>query len=144
MEIVEKSPEMCSDRPGITPNTLDLEVSPTCLRETGRELLGGLGRVGGRRKGVGHISPRVAGPIVLRRRGPSTTSWRTVRLYKFRQLSTENCLCSSFPNTCGLSADPWRTVRALLVGTPPVYPKPTGCTDEPRTVRGPWADHPPL
>ena len=28
------------------------------------------------------------------------------------------------------------------VGTPPVYPKLTGCTDDPRTVRYPLADHP--
>ena len=36
MKIVAECLGMCSDRPGITPNTLDLEVSPTCLRE--REL----------------------------------------------------------------------------------------------------------
>ena len=83
MKIVAECLGMCSDRPGITPNTLDLEVSPTCLRETGRELLGGLGRVGGRRKGLGHISPRVAGPTILRRRGLSATSRQTVRLYNF-------------------------------------------------------------
>ena len=47
MEIVEKSPEKCSDCPGITPNTLDLEVSPTCLREKGRELLAICVRFGG-------------------------------------------------------------------------------------------------
>ena len=39
MENVEKSPGMCSDRPGTTPKILDLEVSPTCLREKERELL---------------------------------------------------------------------------------------------------------
>ena len=39
MKIVAECPGMCSDRPGITLNTLDLEVSPTCLREKERELL---------------------------------------------------------------------------------------------------------
>ena len=83
MEIVEKSPEKCSDRPGIMPNTLDLEVSPTCLREKERELLMVSVRFGGRRKRLGHISPRVAGPTILRRRGLSATSRQTVRLYNF-------------------------------------------------------------
>ena len=47
MKIVAECPGMCSDRPGIMLNTLDLEVSPTCLREKEREFLGGLGRFGG-------------------------------------------------------------------------------------------------
>jgi hypothetical protein len=50
MEIVEKSPGMSSDRPGITPNDLDLEVSPTCLREKERELVIESGRFGGGRR----------------------------------------------------------------------------------------------
>ena len=33
MENHEKSPGMCSDRPETTPKSLDLVVSPTCLRE---------------------------------------------------------------------------------------------------------------
>ena len=64
---------------GITPNNLDLDVSPTCLEEKERELLDVCGRFGGEEKGFGHISPRVAGPTILRRRGPSATSRRTVR-----------------------------------------------------------------
>ena len=38
MYYLEKSPGMFSDRPGITPKSLDLVVSPTCLREKDREL----------------------------------------------------------------------------------------------------------
>ena len=45
---LEKSPGMFSDRPGITPKSLDLVVSPTCLREKERELLDEVcGLVGG-------------------------------------------------------------------------------------------------
>ena len=36
---LEKSPGMFSDRPGTTPKSLDLVVSPMCLREKERELL---------------------------------------------------------------------------------------------------------
>ena len=39
MHNLEKSPGMFSDRPGITPKSLDLVVSPTCLREKERESL---------------------------------------------------------------------------------------------------------
>jgi len=39
MENFEKSPEMCSVRPGTTPKILHLEISPTWLREKRRELL---------------------------------------------------------------------------------------------------------
>ena len=39
MHNLEKSPGMFSDRPGTTPKSLDLVVSPTCLREKERELL---------------------------------------------------------------------------------------------------------
>ena len=39
MHKLEKSPEMFSDRPGTTPKSLDLVVSPTCLREKERETL---------------------------------------------------------------------------------------------------------
>ena len=84
MENHEKGPRMRSDRLRITTNTLDLEVSTTCSREKERELLDVCGRFGGEEKGFGHISPRVAGPTILRRRRPSATSRRTVRLYNFR------------------------------------------------------------
>ena len=47
MHNLEKSPEMFSDRPGITPKSLDLVVSPTCLREKERELLDVCVRFGG-------------------------------------------------------------------------------------------------
>ena len=82
-ERCKKSPRMCSDRPRIMPNTLDLEVSPTCLREKERELLMVSVRFGGRRKRLGHINPQVADPTILRRRGPSAISRRTVRHYNF-------------------------------------------------------------
>ena len=39
MHNLEKSPGMFSDRPGTTPKSLDLVVSPTCLREKERVLL---------------------------------------------------------------------------------------------------------
>ena len=46
--ILENSPEMCSDRLGTTPKSLDLVVSPTCLREKESELLDEVcGLVGG-------------------------------------------------------------------------------------------------
>ena len=38
MHKLEKSPGMFSDRPGTMPKSLDLVVSPTCLREKEREL----------------------------------------------------------------------------------------------------------
>ena len=40
MHNLEKSPGMFSDRPGTTPKSLDLVVSPTCLREKEREPFG--------------------------------------------------------------------------------------------------------
>ena len=39
MHKLEKSPGMFSDHPGTTPKSLDLVVSPTCLRERERESL---------------------------------------------------------------------------------------------------------
>ena len=83
MENLEKGQEMCSDRPGTTTNVLPLAGSSHMLQRERRELLGGYGRFGGRRKRLGNISPRVAGPTTLRRRGQSATSRRTVRLYNF-------------------------------------------------------------
>ena len=47
MENHEKGLGMHSDRPGIMPNILDLDVSPTCLREKERELFGGYVWFGG-------------------------------------------------------------------------------------------------
>ena len=47
MHNLEKSPGMCSDRPGTTPKGLDLVVSPTCLREKERELFDYCVRFGG-------------------------------------------------------------------------------------------------
>jgi len=47
MKIVAECPVMLSDRPETTPKSLDLEVSPTCLREKGRELLAICVRFGG-------------------------------------------------------------------------------------------------
>ena len=40
MHNLEKSPGMCSDRPGTTLKSLDLDVSPMCLRGKERELFG--------------------------------------------------------------------------------------------------------
>src|SRR6185369_2136131 len=40
MHNLEKSPGMFSDCPGTTPKSLDLVVSPTCLREKEREPFG--------------------------------------------------------------------------------------------------------
>ena len=47
MHKLEKSPGMLSDRPGTTPKSLDLVVSPMCLREKGRETFGGYVQFGG-------------------------------------------------------------------------------------------------
>ena len=47
MHKLEKSPGMFSDCPGTTPKSLDLVVSPTCLREKERELLDVCVRFGG-------------------------------------------------------------------------------------------------
>jgi hypothetical protein len=52
-------------------------------KERERELLRVWGWFGGEWKRLGHIIPRVAGPTILRRRGLSATSRRTVRLYNF-------------------------------------------------------------
>ena len=81
----EKGPGIRSDRPGITLNNLNLDVSATCLREKEREreLLRVWGWFGGEWKRPGHISPRVTGPTILHRRGLFATSRRTVRLYNF-------------------------------------------------------------
>jgi len=81
MHNLEKSPGMFSDRPGTTPKSLDLVVSPTCLREKERELLdevcGLVGRGGERDT---HYKSSQVGlldePMIS---GPSAVLWRTVR-----------------------------------------------------------------
>jgi len=55
---LEKSPGMCLDRPEITPKSLDLVVSPTCVREKKRELLWVWSRFGGRRECEDHRGVR--------------------------------------------------------------------------------------
>ena len=72
---LEKSPGMCSDRPGTTPKSLDLVVSPHVLeRERGRAF-GGLVRVGGgkERKGTLLYKSIMADPTALRRSELSAT-----------------------------------------------------------------------
>jgi len=56
MHYLEKSPGMCSDRPGTTPKGLDLVVFPTCLREKERDTFGVCVRFGGEVKGTSNIS----------------------------------------------------------------------------------------
>ena len=76
---LEKSPGMFSDRPGTTPKSLDLVVSPTCLREKKRELLDEeCGLVGGSERDT-HYKSSLADPTILSSRGLSAVSWRTVR-----------------------------------------------------------------
>ena len=53
---LEKSPGMCSDRPGTTPKSLDLIVSPTCLREKERAFWRFGAGWWGKEKGTSHIS----------------------------------------------------------------------------------------
>ena len=77
---LEMSPEMCLDRPETTPKSLDLVVSPTCLREKERELLDDVcGLVGGCERDT-HYKSSLADPTFLSIRGLSAISWRTVRL----------------------------------------------------------------
>ena len=70
---LEKSPGMCSDRPGTTPKSLDLEVSLTCLREKERELLVVWCGLVGERKGTLLYKSILADPTALRRSGLSAT-----------------------------------------------------------------------
>ena len=80
MKIVAECPVMLSDRPETTPKSLDLEVSPTCLGEKERELLGDLGRFGaGRERDIPYKSSLATLPV-LRRRRLSGIPWRTVHL----------------------------------------------------------------
>jgi len=71
MHNLEKSPEMFSDHPGITPKSLDLVVSPTCLREKERELFDDVcGLVGGCERDI-HYKSSLADPAFLSSRGLS-------------------------------------------------------------------------
>ena len=80
MHKLEKSPGMFSDRPGTTPKSLDLVVSPTCLREKERELLDVVcGLVEGSERDIQYKSS-LADPTFLSSRGLSAISQRTVRL----------------------------------------------------------------
>ena len=77
---LEKSSGMFSDRPGTTPKSLDLVVSPTCLREKERELLDEVcGLVGGSERDT-HYKSSLADPTIMSSRGLSAVSWRTIRL----------------------------------------------------------------
>jgi hypothetical protein len=71
---LDKSPGMCSDCPRITPKSLDLEVSPTCLREREREPLESGARFGRGEKGTSKYKPNQANPIFLSSRGLFTIS----------------------------------------------------------------------
>jgi hypothetical protein len=79
MKDLDKSSGMCSDCSRITPKSLDLEVSPTCLREKEREPLESGARFGGGEKGTSKYKPNQADPIFLSSRGLSAISRRTVR-----------------------------------------------------------------
>ena len=79
---LEKSPGMFSDRPGTTPKSLDLVVSPTCLREKERErepFDDVCGLVGCCERDTPYKSS-LADPTFLSIRGLSAIIWRTVRL----------------------------------------------------------------
>ena len=80
MHYLEKSPGMCSDRPGTTPKGLDLVVSPTCLREKERDTFGVCVRFGGGGEGDTQYKSSLADPTILSSRGLSAVLWRTVRL----------------------------------------------------------------
>ena len=94
----------------------------------------------GGKKGTLPYKSDLADPTFLRRRRPSATSRRTVRLYNFCHNTASGTILL---NTGGLS----RTFGGPFVlcseDIPPVYPKPTGCIDDLRTVRGPLVDRRP-
>jgi hypothetical protein len=58
MKDLDESPGMCSDCPRITPKSLDLEVSPTCLREKEREPLESGAQFGAGEKGTPKYKPK--------------------------------------------------------------------------------------
>ena len=80
---LEKSPGMFSDRPGTTPKSLDLVISPTCLREKEREPFGDVCGLVGVVRGTSNYKSSLADPTFLSSRGLSAVSWRTVRLWIF-------------------------------------------------------------
>ena len=76
MHKLEKSPGMFSDRPGTTPKSLDLVVSPTCLREKEREsFLDDVCGLVGDCERDSHYKSSLADPTFLSIRGLSTISW---------------------------------------------------------------------
>jgi len=108
MHYLEKSPGMCSDRPGTTPKGLDLVAFPTCLREKERDTFGVCIRFGGGGEGDIQYKSSLADPTILSSRGLSAVLWRTVRLWNFLHC---NWLKLPLPNMRGPSAVLWRTVR---------------------------------
>ena len=81
MHNLEKSPGMFSDRPGTTPKkSLDLVVSPTCLREKERELFDYVCGLVEESERDNQYKSSLADPTFLSIRGLSAISWRTVRL----------------------------------------------------------------
>ena len=83
MHNLEKSPGMFSDRPGTTSKSLDLVISPTCLREKEREPFGGCVRFGGGSERDIQYKSSLADPTILSSRGLSAVLWRTVRIWIF-------------------------------------------------------------
>ena len=79
MHNLETSPGMFSDRPGTTPKSLDLVVSPTCLREKERELFDYVCGLGEERERDTPYKSSLADPTFLSIRGLSAITWRTVR-----------------------------------------------------------------
>ena len=80
MYYLEKSPGMFSDRPGTTPKSLDLVVSPTCLREKKRELFDYVCGLMEESERDTPYKSSLADPTFLSIRGLSAKIWRTVRL----------------------------------------------------------------
>ena len=109
---LEKSPGMFSDRPGITPKSLDLVVSPTCLREKERELFDVVcGLVEGSERDIQYKSS-LADPTFLSNRGLSAVLWRTVRSIFLRLTTSLQSLWWTILMNGGLSAPYPRTVRS--------------------------------
>jgi len=80
MHKLEKSPGMFSDRPGTTPKSLDLVVSPTCLREKERELFDYVCGLVEESERYTPYKSSLADPTFLSIRGLAAKIWRTVRL----------------------------------------------------------------
>ena len=77
---LEKSPGMFSDRPGITPKSLDLVVSPTCLREKERELFDYVCGLVEESERDNQYKSSLADPTFLSSRGLSAIYRRTIHL----------------------------------------------------------------